>query len=166
VTRLDEQTAEAAWEVRWSMLTAIRREHEGDDRRYLSFVDDLAVPLARLPAFLEAVLQVFREEGLRTVVYGHLGEGNLHMRPLVERQGWRDRVRRIADACFAAAVDQGGTLTAEHGPGRNRAPFLEREWGAEAVSVMRGVKELFDPEGLLNPDVVFSDEDFTVRMDF
>jgi FAD/FMN-containing dehydrogenase len=166
VVSLDETQAAAAWEARWSMLTRIRREHESADRRYLSFVDDLAVPLPALPAFLEEVTAVFRDEGLRTIIYGHLGEGNLHMRPLIERDGWRERVHRVAEACFAAATSRGGTLTAEHGSGRNRAPFLQREWGDAVVDHMRAVKELFDPRDLLNPGVMFSDEDFTERMQF
>jgi FAD/FMN-containing dehydrogenase len=158
--------AEAVWNVRWSMLTTIRRVHESPDKRFLSFIDDLAVPVARLETFVHEVLAIFRSEGLRAIVYGHLGEGNLHMRPLIEREGWRERVRRVADRCFEAALRHGGTLTAEHGCGRNRAPFLEREWGPRLYGYFRRVKGLFDPDDLLNPEVLFSDRDFTEQLEF
>jgi glycolate oxidase len=166
VWHVPPSAAEAVWNVRWSMLTSIRRAHESAERRFLSFVDDLAVPVAALGPFLEEVRGIFKAEGVRSVIYGHLGEGNLHMRPLIEREGWRDRVRRIADRCFEAALRRGGTLTAEHGSGRNRAPFLAREWGERLYGWFRRVKNLFDPDDLLNPGVMFSDRDFTEDLEF
>ncbi len=166
VWRVPPSAAESVWNVRWSMLTSIRRAHETDDRRFLSFVDDLAVPIGALGSFLEEVTRIFEAEGMRSVIYGHLGEGNLHMRPLIERQGWRERVHRVADRCFEAALRRGGTLTAEHGSGRNRAPFLAREWGERLYGYFGRVKTIFDPGDLLNPGVMFSDRDFTEELEF
>ncbi len=154
------------WNVRWSMLTTIRRVHENADKRFLSFVDDLAVPVAALEAFVREIQSVFRAEGLPAIIYGHLGEGNLHMRPLIGREGWRERVHRVAERCFDAALSHGGTLTAEHGGGRNRAPFVEREWGGRLYGYFRRVKRLFDPDDLLNPEVMFSERDFTEELEF
>jgi glycolate oxidase len=158
--------AEAVWNVRWSMLTSIRRRHETVDRRFLSFVDDLAVPAAELVPFVGEVRRIFENEGVAAIIYGHAGEGNLHMRPLIERAGWRERVHRVADGCYEAALRRGGTLTAEHGSGRNRAPFLEREWGERLYGYFRRVKAIFDPEDLLNPEVMFSQRDFTAQLEF
>jgi glycolate oxidase len=157
----DSRHAERVWGIRWSMLTRIRRMNEDRDHRYISFVDDMAVPLPHLKQFIVEIRKIFREEGVSAVMYGHIGEGNLHIRPLIEREGWRDRVLRIAERCFDVLMSHGGTLTAEHGEGRNRAAFLRREWSERMYAYFREVKKLFDPSGLLNPGVMFSDSDFT-----
>ncbi|TVP49841.1 MAG: FAD-binding oxidoreductase [Gemmatimonadales bacterium] len=122
------------------------------------FVEDSVVPPARLGAYLEGVDRILREEGLGmdAVVFGHAGDGNVHLNPLVDTDdaAWRDRVRAILDAVVELVVDLGGTLAGEHGDGRLRAPFIETVWGREAVASFRALKEAFDPDGLLNPGVI------------
>jgi D-lactate dehydrogenase len=103
---------------------------------------------------------------MSVVMYGHICEGNLHMRPLVESRGWRKRVLRVAERCFEILLSCGGTLTAEHGAGRNRAAYLRREWGDSVYGYFLEVKNLFDPHGVLNPGVMFSDRDITSGYQF
>ena len=95
------------------------------------------------------------------IVFGHARDGNLHF-VLNQRfddpeavRGFDGFMKKLADL---VAVRYGGALKGEHSTGRNMAPFLELEWGPEALAVMRRVKELVDPEGLLNPGVLINDD--------
>jgi FAD/FMN-containing dehydrogenase len=162
----DETTTEALWKIRWTMLTKIKKLHESGDHRYLSFIDDLAVPPEKLVPFISEVKTILGEEQLHSVIYGHVGEGNLHIRPLVGKRGWKQRVRRVTDRCVASALSYGGTLTAEHGSGRNRRQYLEKEWGRQVMGYFREIKKMFDPHDLLNPGVMFSSRDLTEDLHF
>jgi D-lactate dehydrogenase len=94
------------------------------------------------------------------IVFGHAKDGNLHF---VLNQGFaeKDDVRRfdefLRELADVVSVRHGGALKGEHGTGRNMAPFLELEWGPEATAIMRQLKRLLDPEGLLNPGVLIND---------
>ncbi|MGA1872070.1 MAG: FAD-binding oxidoreductase [Thermoplasmatota archaeon] len=154
------------WGLRWRMLLEIKRKNETPDRRYLSFVDDLGVPLENLPEFISEIEEIFEEENVPVVIYGHIGEGNLHIRPLIERKNWKRDMRRIGERCFEAVFKYNGTVAAEHGTGRNRSEFFKREWGDAVYGYYRKVKEIFDPMNLLNPGVMFSGKDFTEDLEF
>ncbi len=154
------------WGLRWKMLLEIKRRNETEDRRYLSFVDDLGVPLENLPPFIEEVENIFNEEKVPVVIYGHIGEGNLHIRPLIDKANWKRDMRRIGERCFKVAFKYNGTVAAEHGTGRNRAEFFREEWGEAVYRYFREVKELFDPLNLMNPGIMFSDKDFTEGLEF
>lgn len=154
------------WGLRWKMLLEIKRANETKDKRYLSFVDDLGVPLHNLPDFITEIEEIFREEDVQVVVYGHIGEGNLHVRPLIHRSNWKEDMRRIGERCFETAFKYNGTLAAEHGAGRNRSEFMRQEWGAEVYDIMKKVKEIFDPHDIFNPGIMFSSLDFTENLEF
>jgi FAD/FMN-containing dehydrogenase len=89
-------------------------------------------------------------------VFGHAGDGNVHVNPLVDVRtpGWRDRVRTVLDTTVALVAELGGTLSGEHGDGRLRAPFLERIWPEPVMAAFRTVKARLDPAGILNPGVI------------
>ncbi len=95
-------------------------------------------------------------------IFGHAGDGNLHFKLTADFQqpGFPVRYRAFMDKLADLVVDQyDGSLKAEHGTGRNMAPFLEKQWGSPAVELMRRVKTLLDPAGILNPDVIFTERD-------
>jgi D-lactate dehydrogenase len=95
------------------------------------------------------------------IVFGHAKDGNIHF---IINQSFNDQAsiaqyERFTDDLVAMVVDRyDGALKAEHGTGRNMAPFVLREWGAEAYAIMREVKRLVDPEGILNPGVLLNDD--------
>jgi len=94
------------------------------------------------------------------VIFGHAKDGNIHFL-LTERFDTPEGVARYAavtEEIVALVLAQGGTLKAEHGTGRIMAPFVERQYGAELTAVMREVKRLCDPAGVLNPGVVLTDD--------
>jgi D-lactate dehydrogenase len=94
-----------------------------------------------------------------TITFGHAKDGNLHfvLTQSFNRQADVDQYARFMDAVVRLVVGKyDGALKAEHGTGRNMAPFVETEWGPEAVEIMRRLKALADPEGLLNPGVILN----------
>lgn len=162
----DEQDQKRLYKLRWKMLIEIKRKNETPQRKYLSFVDDLGVPVENLPDFITEIYRIFEEEGVEAVIYGHIGEGNLHIRPLIDKENWKDDMKRIGRRCFDAAFKYGGTVAAEHGSGRNRLGLVEEEWGPEVFGYFREIKDMFDPEGIMNPGVMFSKGEMTDDLEF
>jgi glycolate oxidase len=154
------------WAVREAMLPRIKRELESAGMRFLSFADDLGVPANHLPAFIDDLESIFRREKILVVIYGHAGEGNLHVRPLIEKQNWQATLARLADETFTAALRYGGTISGEHGAGRNRSLYLRTEWGERMYGYLEEVKYLFDPYGIFNPGVLFTRDDAATNLRF
>ncbi len=112
---------------------------------------DVGVPLDQLDRFLEAVPDVVRSAGgERVILFGHLGDGNVHVNVL----GARPEDTRVDDAVLELTLACGGTISAEHGIGVAKAAWLERARGAAEVTAMRRIKRALDPYGLLNPGAV------------
>lgn len=154
------------WGLRWKMLLEMKKRNETAEKRYLSFVDDLGVPVENIHPFITELESIFREEGIPVIIYGHIGEGNLHVRPLIGKEHWKEDLHRVGDRCFKAVFKYNGTVAAEHGVGRNRAVLMKEEWGEAVYGHFLAVKRLFDPENMLNPDVMFSDTDITEGLVF
>lgn len=157
----EAEEIERLWAVRKQILWLIRNPHPGFQA--LSVVNDVGVPPEHLAGFIAEVEQVFARQRLTSLIYGHAGSGNLHLRPLFDLTlpGLPARIQQLADEIYRVVLHYGGTISGEHGMGRLRAPYLSREWGADLYGYMREVKEIFDPGELFNPGVVFSDRPIT-----
>ncbi|MBI5067300.1 MAG: FAD-binding protein [Deltaproteobacteria bacterium] len=120
--------------------------------------EDATVPRSRVPALVREVGEIARRHGVKMVVFGHAGDGNLHPNVLTNRDdpAEMERAEAAIGDLFAAALALGGTLSGEHGIGCMKAPWLERELGAAGMALGRGVKEALDPAGLLNPGKMFT----------
>ena len=123
-------------------------------------IEDVTFPIPRLAEAVRDLRRLFEEHGYHeAIVFGHAFEGNVHF---VFCQGFNEEaeVRRyqafMDDLTRLVVTRYDGALKAEHGTGRNMAPFVELEWGSQAYGVMKEIKALFDPEGLLNPGVVLN----------
>lgn len=123
-------------------------------------IEDVTFPLEQLAEGVNRLIQLFDKHRYdEAIIFGHALEGNLHF---VFTQGFNSpaKVARyqafMDDVAQLVAVEFGGSLKAEHGTGRNMAPFVELEWGHEAYQLMWTLKRLLDPNGILNPDVVLS----------
>ena len=116
---------------------------------------DVAVPVSELAAAIEHGRRALDESGLRGGIVGHVGDGNFHLAFLLDPDDATSIAR--AEALNAAIVDdaiaRGGTCTGEHGIGYGKLAYLEREHG-DLVPLYRGIKELFDPNGIMNPGKV------------
>jgi FAD/FMN-containing dehydrogenase len=125
----------------------------------LSVVNDVGVDPSYLANLILELQAIFDRHQLLAAIYGHAGSGNLHLRPLFDTTdpNLPQLLVRVADDVYEAVLRYDGTITAEHGMGRLRVPYLVREWGETIVEYMRRVKDIFDPEDVLNPGVMFGD---------
>ena len=151
-----EEEQERLWTARKRLMMIVR--NFSDHHKALSVVNDVGVPEERLAELIGSAESIFRGMGLVAPIFGHAGSGNLHLRPLfdIRSPDIKETVVRVADAVYDAVLRLGGTITAEHGMGRLRTAYLEREWGPDIYGFMKEVKRLFDPEDILNPDCMFS----------
>lgn len=125
-------------------------------------IEDVTFPVERLAEGVNRLIELLDKHRYdEAILFGHALEGNLHF---VFTQGFDDpaQVARyeafMGEVAQLVAVEFGGALKAEHGTGRNMAPFVELEWGSEAYALMWKIKRLLDPSGILNPDVVLSED--------
>ena len=155
----DPATCEMYWKVRKGTFPSV-----GAMRRTGTtvIIEDVAFPVESLAAATQDLQALMRKHGyLEGIIFGHALEGNLHFvfTQDFSEQAEIDRYAKFMDDVCDLVVDKyDGSLKAEHGTGRNMAPFVEREWGKQATDLMRRIKQLFDPQNLLNPGVVLNDD--------
>ena len=148
----------ALWHVRKGLYPAVAGARPSGTTALL---EDVAVPVANLLPTCEALVAMFERHGYESaVIFGHAKDGNIHFL-LTERFDTAEGIARYAavtEEIVELVLVQGGTLKAEHGTGRIMAPFVERQYGAELMAVMRELKRLCDPAGVLNPGVIITDD--------
>jgi FAD/FMN-containing dehydrogenase len=127
-----------------------------EQRRSLQVVEDGCVPVDRMGDYIRAVRQAAASRGIAAVIFGHAGDGHVHVNllPEVGQPGWEKAVAEVLDEVTTALARLGGTPAGEHGDGRLRASLLARIYGEEIVALFRRLKELFDPLGILAPGVI------------
>jgi glycolate oxidase len=145
----DAAQRERLWSARRDMSHAVRKL----TKKKLS--EDVVVPRSRIVALLEHVAVLSEREKVRTLTYGHAGDGNLHVNFLWNDDEELPAVERAIEGLFQEVVRLGGTLSGEHGIGVLKAPYLPLEQSAELISLERDLKRVFDPECLLNPGKIF-----------
>ena len=153
-TGLSAASAARLWALRHaaSPILAGVPEH----RRSLQIVEDGCVPVERTGDYIRAVRQAAASRGIAAVIFGHAGDGHVHVNllPEIGRPGWEEAVASLLDEVTLALTRLGGTPAGEHGDGRLRAGLLGRIYGEEIVALFRRLKELFDPLGILAPGVI------------
>lgn len=116
--------------------------------------EDTVVPRAELPVLLKGVKDVGREYGFKSYCYGHAGDGNLHVNIVkgdLSDEAWNERLPKGIRKIFELVVSLGGTLSGEHGIGHIQRPYMDLAFNNTQMELMRGIKRLFDPKGILNP---------------
>lgn len=118
-------------------------------------IEDVACSVDQLGKMTKDLIYMFKKYGYDdAATFGHALEGNLH---LVFSQGFRSTAEierfdaMMQEMAYIVATKYGGSLKAEHGTGRNVAPFVEMEWGTKAYDIMWKLKAIFDPDNILNP---------------
>ena len=149
----------ALWLIRKGILPSVGAMREVGTSL---LIEDVAFPLERLADAALDLQAIFARHGYTIApLFGHARDGNLHF-VITQDFGTPSEVARYAafmdDLCRTITEKYDGSLKAEHGTGRNIAPFVEMEWGAQAFALMKEIKHLFDPEGLLNPGVILNDD--------
>ena len=120
------------------------------------FVDslDTAVPVAHIGDLLRDIEAIAEKYGTRSPRFGHVADGNFHNFILMvdgKVPEWADDMRRDI---YKAALKYGGTVTAEHGTGKTRKPYMELQYTPHVLEIMRNIKRAFDPNNILNPGVI------------
>ena len=147
------------WAVRSGLFTSVGAARPTGTSVLL---EDVTFPVERLADAVVDLAGLFEQHGYaEAVVFGHAKDGNLHflLTPSLNEPAEVERYARFMDDLAELVVDRyDGALKGEHGTGRNIAPFVEREWGTHAHTVMRRLKALCDPDGILNPGTILNDD--------
>lgn len=170
-----EQVVVAETEARASGVLIVRKAGLGllmsmrGDYKPVPFIEDAAVPVDHLAAYVAGVEQIVAENGARMAIYAHASAGCLHIRPLLNlksAEGLR-RYRAIGEAVSDLVLSYHGTTSGEHGEGLSRGEFSRKLFGPKLTEAFREVKRAFDPQGLMNPgkvvDVGPMDDPATLR---
>ncbi|MFB6258199.1 MAG: FAD-binding oxidoreductase [Flavobacteriales bacterium] len=120
--------------------------------------EDTVVPRYELPKLLKHVKALEEEFGFRSYSYGHAGDGNLHINIVkagLSEEQWQNEIPKAVRRIFEYVRELGGTISGEHGIGHVQRPYVDIVFSEEQLRLFRGVKESFDPRGILNPDKIF-----------
>jgi D-lactate dehydrogenase (quinone) len=115
--------------------------------------EDVVVPVSRIPELVTGVQMLSREISLPIVCFGHAGNGNLHVNLMYDPadSAQNDSAHAAMAKVFALTLSLGGTLSGEHGIGLAKRDFMPQAVDASTLAMMRAVKQVFDPDGILNP---------------
>jgi len=130
------------------------------------FMEDTSVDNTQLGRYLAGMKEIEKKYGFEMCLYGHAGDGELHMRPYLDLGNPADveKMRAIANDVFSLVWSLGGTISGEHADGLVRAAFVRRQYGDEYYAVLCKIKEIFDPSGLMNPGKIINpDADVMVK---
>jgi glycolate oxidase len=124
------------------------------------FAEDITVPINRIADLIDRVQDIAKNYNLTIVIIGHAGDGNLHPSILTDKNNAEHygRAERAANEIFAAALEYGGAISGEHGIGLEKKRFLKQAMQPEAIDLLRGIKKVFDPSGILNPGKIWEDK--------
>jgi glycolate oxidase len=145
----DESQRARLWAARREMSRAVRQLSKS------KLSEDIVVPRQRIGELLERVRVQAERANIRTLTYGHAGDGNLHVNYLWDTDDEVPGVHACIERLFRDTIELGGTLSGEHGIGVLKAPYLHLEQSPELIQLERDLKRVFDPEGLLNPGKIF-----------
>ncbi len=155
---VDREDQDKLWEIRDRASSIFRLIHHPS--KPLRFIEDGVVAVDNLPEYIKRLREILDAHGMKATIFGHAGDGNVHVNPLVDltRADFRDVMRDVAGEVVSTVKELGGTLTGEHGDGRLRSPFLRRFYGDGLYDVFSDIKRVFDPDGILNPGIIVGQE--------
>jgi glycolate oxidase len=145
------QQKEELWKMR-------RRVGEAVKSNSVYKEEDTVVPRAELPKLLKGVKEIGAKYGFKSVCYGHAGDGNLHVNIIkgdMSEEHWNNNLKEGIREIFRLTVSLGGTLSGEHGIGWVQKDYLDIALSPKNIELQKGIKKLFDPNGILNPKKIF-----------
>ena len=141
------------WELRKAAVPTLYKLK--GRKRILALIEDAAVPVEHLPAYVERLYQILDHHRVDFVLYGHIAKGLLHTRPLLDLKdpGDLDKLKLLADEVFELVHSLGGAISGEHGDGRIRSAYLQQQY-PDIYALFARTRQLFDPDGILNPEII------------
>lgn len=146
---------ETLWSIRRS-AAAVMAHVEGG-KSAVPVIEDGIVPRDKFKLLLAGLYALLKKYHLEVAVWGHAGDANLHVQPMMDlsQTGDRQKAFKLMDEYHKLVIKLGGTMSAEHNDGRLRTPYLEAQHGKEIYGLFAETKKIFDPHGILNPGVKF-----------
>jgi glycolate oxidase len=143
----DSAETERLWLARRAAGPAVMR------MRPNIITEDVTVPVSHLTAMIRKVMEIAERHGIQVGILAHAGDGNLHPCIVFDKrdEDEYERVQKVCEELIPEALALGGTLSGEHGIGIAKAPFLRMELDPVALKITQGIKNCFDPKGILNP---------------
>jgi glycolate oxidase len=147
-----QKQKEGLWKARRSIREAI---HELSP---VFLAEDCVVPPAAIPAFLKNLKSYLNQANLKSIMFGHAGDGNVHIDILkgdIPYEKWKEGLPELKTEIYKRAIELGGTISGEHGIGYLRKDYLSLVFSEEEIELQKRIKRAFDPQGILNPHKIF-----------
>ncbi|MGB9761088.1 MAG: FAD-binding oxidoreductase [Caldimicrobium thiodismutans] len=146
----EEEEIERLWEIRRAISPLLKKLGAK------KIADDITLPRRALSEFLKFLRDLEKASGISISAFGHAGDGNLHVNLLFEEEK-KDIVRSLREQIFKKVLELCGTISGEHGVGYLKRPFVIWELDPLQIEIMKKLKSLFDPKGILNPQIKLPD---------
>jgi FAD/FMN-containing dehydrogenase len=147
---------EQQWRIRHSVSTISTIDNNGS--KAVPVIDDGVVPVEHFAEYVDGIYKIFANSQLQVALWGHAGDGNLHLLPVLNlsQVGDRQKAYKLMEEYNNLVISLGGSTSGEYNDGRLRAPYLNKLYGDEMYGYFQKAKQIFDPYGLLNPGVKIS----------
>jgi FAD/FMN-containing dehydrogenase/Fe-S oxidoreductase len=161
----DPENQAALWRARKAIVPTLYRLDK--NARPWGFIEDAAIPSERMPEFIRYLNKLFKEHNLICGIFGHIGDGNLHVRPAINLSTSEGQklARGLYDQFYEKIFELGGAATGEHGDGRLRSEVIQRQYGEKIYDLLLRIKHELDPKQTANPDILLSSKKFTDNID-
>ena len=145
------QDRERLWTARRSVSPALYKINP------TKINEDIVVPRSKLPELMHEIGRIASTNMIQIVSFGHAGDGNLHINVMTDDKNAEEfsRAKKAVHELFQVTLRLGGSISGEHGIGMTKAPFLPMEVGDKVISIMKGIKNTFDPNNILNPGKIW-----------
>ena len=149
----DAHEQEDFWKIRHSAAAIYWQDI--NNKKALPIIEDATVPPEKLSEYILGAYNIMQLNGLESAIWGHAGNGNMHIMPFLDlsQLGDRQKVFKIMEEYYQMVISLGGSTTGQHNDGRIRAPYLPKLYGREIYEIFKKIKQVCDPYGTLNPGV-------------
>jgi len=140
------------WEARRAIIDALKKESP------INHMEDVVVPRAEIPALLKGIRELAERYAVRIISFGHAGDGNVHVNVLKDDladERWEEIISLLVEEIYRLTLSLGGTITGEHGIGAIRRKYLPLALDRVQIEIMEKIREVFDPNRILNPAKIF-----------
>jgi glycolate oxidase len=147
----NKEEEDKLWDVRRAISPSLMKYGT------LKINEDVVVPRSRVPELVARIEEIGKRHNTFVANFGHAGDGNIHVNFVVDRERPDEiaRARQCVAETFKLSVELGGTISGEHGIGYVKAPYLDYAVDKPTLDLMKGIKKVFDPNGILNPGKMF-----------